>query len=164
MRNILIASIFITLLMPLKISSASSDKQVKKFAYDSLRRVIVYSLEKNLSNDFDKQIADPSGLIILLSEVDTSEARNILLQLIEVNIGDVHAEALTYSILRQGKKIKSNLSAMVTKPIQCSLLHGDFYDSQEKRVLRCFTQQERDTLIINLLRFIDEGTKPSYDL
>ena len=166
MNRFLIAFIFFILIKPIIAFSAgnvSSDKQIKRFAYDSLKSVIVYSLEKNLNGEFDKEIADPSGLIILLADVDTREARNVLLQLIEVNIGAANAEALTYSIIKQGKKIRSGLNAMVNQPIQCSLLRTDIKE-KGKSVLRCFTQEERDTIIINLIKFIDEGKKPYYDL
>jgi hypothetical protein len=166
MNRFLIALIFFILLKPLVVfseSNVSSDKQIKKFAYDSLKNVMVYSLEKNLTGEFDKEIADPSGLIILLADVDTKEARNVLLQLIEVSIGAANAEALTYSIMKQGKKIRSGLNAMVTQPIQCSLLRTDIKE-KTKSVLRCFTQEERDAIIINLIKYIDEGKKPYYDL
>jgi len=143
-------------------SPNSSDKDVRKFAYDSFKLVLSYSLDKSLSGDFEHEIADPSGLIVLLAEINAAEARNLLIQLVEVHLGPVHSEALDYAIVKQGKKIRASLMTLSAKPVQCAFLNNELSGAKLDKV-KCLNKQDRDRIIASLLNLIDQGKPLEYE-
>lgn len=164
-QKIIIAAVVIELLFPAFASAGNDavDKPVKEFAYDSFKLVLSHSLDKSLSGNSEAEIADPSGLIILLSEIDSDEARSVLVQLAEIKLGPVHSEALDYAIARQGKKIRSKLNSLLTKSVQCDFLKNSLKGPKYSK-LRCFSQHDRDQYIKSLLESIDQGKKIEYVL
>jgi len=137
------------------------EEAVTDFAYDSFRKVIARSLEKELVED--KQSAIPSGLIILLGEIDSANARNLLLQMLEVYIGEAHYETLSYAIVKQGKKIRKGLKNLLTTDPSCDFLDGVCLENK-KCLLKCLTKEERNRNIYWLLDLIDKGRKLEYVL
>lgn len=140
-----------------------SEEEVRQFAYDSFQRVLVNSLEKNLAKKYEEQVANPSGLIIFLAEIDNDKARQLLLQLVEVYVGESTGEAVTYAILQQGKKIRPGLVDLLRLPVSCSLINKEEFKGKVSH-LKCFTMDERNEFIREYIKDIDNGVKIEYVL
>jgi hypothetical protein len=142
---------------------AEPPEVVKKFAYDSLGIAILHSLDKSFARGDTNTPADAGGLIILLGEIDNDDARNLLVQLLEVYIGEANYEALSYSVVRQGKSIRKRLKDMLSMPVTCSLL-GIEYSPKKDSQLRCLTVEDRNRRINRLIDMIDKNVELQYVL
>jgi len=146
-----------------KVFASSSDTKVKEFAYDSLRLAILGTLDKCLSGKQDQMVADPGGLIVLLGEIDSDPARHLLLQLLDIQIGEANSEALSYAVVKQGKKILPDLKRLLSDPINCSILNNKNF-KQTSNKLQCLTVDTRNRRINWLIDIINTGKTLEYVL
>ena len=158
MKNIVFTIVFLTIFPTTAFSnSQNSDKTTQEFAYESLTKVILHSLNLSLGGRSKETVVDPSGLILLLASDKSIEARNLLLQLLELNIGPVHAEALSYAVVKQGKAIEDDLRNLLREPVECTLLKNDRFEA-----LQCLSQEARDAHVRWLLKLIENGKTIEY--
>jgi len=129
------------------------EKETRDFAYFTLRKILIHSLDKELSGADEEAVVSPDGLIVLLADMDSDEARGILLELVEVYVGSATGEAVTYAVVKQGKSIRDDLKSLRSKPVTCSLLAN----IKNHPVLKCLSRQERDSRISRYIGFINSG-------
>ena len=117
-----------------------------------------------LSKDPNVAVADPGGLILLLGEIDSEEARSILIGLTEVYIGSATSEALTFSAIKQGKAIEDDLMRLLSQPISCGILNDNLLPPMNYKYIQCLDKTERDRRIKKFLKYISEGREVEYAL
>jgi hypothetical protein len=153
MLRVLVFTAFL-LFMPHQVFAQNSTEEVTSFAYESLGQSIISSLEMSE----DERFADADGLIILLGEIDSDEARNLLIEFLGLYIGESHGEALSYAIERQGKKIQKALE------ININPYKGCVIKSKFKTNLACLEEGSVKEKSKDLLLSISQGGLPEYPL
>ena len=158
MKKVLLLLIMFCLIGPRFAYSGSNalDKSTREFGYLSLKQAIIYSLDMHLGGYPEDAIANPNGLIALLGLTDSNEARELLLELVEVNISEIHGKALTYAILKQGSAIRYELKSLMDKPIECALIKKGAHSKTINKI-RCITKKTRNRRIKFYLEMIDKG-------
>jgi hypothetical protein len=154
-----VLSSFISAGLP-ALAHGSSQSEIRAFAYQSLHKLVLNSLEL-AATGARETVADPGGAILILGEIDSPEARSLLVQLTEVYVGAANAEALSYAVARQGRRIKTLLEKLLRQPVECEFL-SVARDGQSR--LSCLSQGERDRRIRRLLEIIETGEEYSYAL
>jgi hypothetical protein len=132
------------------------DNPARKFAYKSLKQALIHSLDVTMTGNTEDAITNPNGLIVLLGHTDTEEARDLLLELVEIHIGEAHGEALTYAILKQGNAMRYALKSVMDKSCECALIKKGSYAKSINRI-RCITKKTRNMRIKFYLEMIDKG-------
>jgi len=140
---------------------SESEKATQEFAYFTLKKMMLHSLDKTINREYEAAIIDPSGLIVLLADLDNDDARSLLLQILEVYVGSATGEALSYAIVKQGKKIKNDLEVLLNQPVRCDFLKNNTYKAGN---LRCLSKETRDRNIRRLLNLIERGKRIEYVL
>ena len=136
-------------------------KEVRRFAVESLQRSILQSVSNALTGHGKESIADPGGLVVLLADVDTEAARDLLAGLVEVDVGAATSEAVDYAVLAQGKKMRDRLEALITSPARCSVLN---LSDGKVTTIPCLSKDERNRRIHRLLELIELGRRIDYVL
>ena len=132
------------------------DKPAVRFAYSSLKQALIHSLDVTMTGNSEDAITNPNGLITLLGHTDSEEARELLLELVEVHIGEAHGEALTYAILKQGNAMGYALKSLMNKSCECALIKKGSYSKTINRI-RCITKKTRNMRIKFYLEMIEKG-------
>jgi len=144
----------IAALLLLTVSSACAQTEYKAndfiaYGYFALESAILISV------DTSNPPNDASGLLILLSEIDSDESRELLVKLSNYYLGSATSEAMAYSIVRQGKKILIALKAELNNPINC-------IEKGLSTVNRCLTVKERNQQIERYIKLIESEQKIEY--
>lgn len=137
----------------------STQKEVTDFAYESL----VFALLVSIYGEPQMRCVDPPGLIILLGEIDTEEARSTLCKLLELYIGSANGEALTYAVVRQGPKILDDLHRLSSEPAERSLKFR-YYILPKSVQIKYLSDEERNRTIKWLIEIIESGKSIEYAL
>lgn len=132
------------------------DKPALRFAYRSFKKALIHSLDTTMAGNAEDAITNPNGLIVLLGHTDSGEARDLLLELVEVHLSEIHGEALTYAILKQGNAMRYPLTSLMGKPCECALIKKGAYAKTINRI-RCITKKTRNMRIKVYLEMIDKG-------
>ncbi len=148
------AFLIFILFLPHQVFAQNNTDEAMEFAYESIGQSIISLIEM----PEEKRFADPDGLIILLGEIDSDEARNLLIELLGIYIGESHGEALNYAIQRQGKKIQKALEANINS------YKGCFIRTRFKTNLECLEEESIKEISKNLLLSISQGKLPEYPI
>jgi hypothetical protein len=140
--------------------AATGDVATRKFAFDSLRRSIIHGLSVPVDARGIDLPADPAGLILLLGEMDSPDARRLLVGLIELRMAEADAEALFSAITYQGKEIEPALRGILGQPVRCRILDGT--QETQRTPLSCVSPDRRDAKATRMIDLIEKGERIEY--
>jgi hypothetical protein len=139
-----------------------SNDAVRRFALESLRRSIIHGLSIPVEARRIDPPADPAGLILLLAEIDSKGARRLLVEMLELRMGEADAEALFSAVTSQGRAIEPMLRQALGQPVRCDIIRGT--QKIQRTPLACSTPEERDRTVLHLIDLIEKGQKIEYVL
>ena len=156
-----ISVIFVVLIINPLYGASMQNQELVDFAYISFANSLLFSIEKTLAGEDKSAAADPGGMILLLGEIDSDHARELLIDLLDLYIGSATSEALYYSIVKHGKTIERQLLLKLESPISGRLIK---MGKEKGYKIDLLSTNERNERIKWLLDIIGSGKKLDYTL
>ena len=151
MINKLVVILFLSVFTSAGESPYIKESDIIALGYSSLEWAILNSIGTTDPPN------DAGGLIVLLGHIDTDESRELLIKLTNYYLGSATAEALSYSIVKQGNKILPDLKRTLETPVICA-------SNEMTPSKKCLSIESRNRSIQYDIDFINSGKKLDYIL